>query len=1106
MYTGYSQLGFTGGIVHKGEVDECSGIICFICEMCSDCQENKCGDYSYCDFDYPDLIKCETGWWIYEYTPDEDTDAELLDGLPYRVGTYYVTGSYDNGRYVDVKNAVLEITPAPLTIDITFKQYTKVYDGTTSISIDTAELNGILADDIVYISNMGEAAYASSDAAAFIDVLLTDFEIGGDYTSNYYLIQPAGYTACITRAPYPGNISVVINDDPLRIGSLLTFTATSDPEDYHIQWRTDDVNIPGANGIAYTVMHWDVNKTISVALISSCMNYEGESPPTAYVPYTINLSISDDTEPMDGDYVYFGEPGNYTAYAASINDGFVDIHYILYDSGLDTDFITYSGAVINNVKNAGNGTSRYYAYPTNAVNGVINLEAAFYHMGADINPNNAHVFENLICAYDTKELHSITIKQLGNAPLGAVSIRVMSDYTDVFLSSSEGVSSIGIGDSHEFKLSVSLGNVPPDLEGYTFMATVEIEIEHIGIVAIPISVNIDHEFPELIYRGGFHDHECLGCGFYNRGDCDYSSWITVGDHHQRTCGTCHGVDLHENSWGDWGYGSESQHIRTCTLCTIIDSASHSWSLWGHGTATHHIRDCIICDRPDSNDHIWNPWDDIDDTLHRQTCVICERTEELDHVWSSWASINATHHRRTCTDCARIEDYEHIFGNWSNLNTTHHRRTCFDCGFNFDQAHTWGEWSSWGHGNNSQHIRTRSCTTPGCTAIENNGQNHSWSGWGNINSSLHRRNCSICSLIEEENHSWSSWSTSNASEHSRSCSLCGRSESQAHSMSNWSGWSQGTSQHSRSRSCWVCGRSETDSQSHSWSSWSNYSTSEHRRSCFDCGRSEGQSHSWSWSSWSSISTTQHSRSRTCSICNRSETESGNHTFGSWYNSSANNHRRACSVCNREEAQAHTWGNWSSWGTGTSSQHTRTRTCNTSGCGRVDTDNQNHSWGSWSNLNATQHRRTCNTCSRQDTVNHTWGNATSTNFNLVNNLWSGRAEHTRSCTQSGCNATIIQRCSTSLTWINVNSTRNGITAAAHCYPRCNVTGCTTGQPGSPHFQAPGPCTWNPYFHSTTMGTNVSHLQAGWQNYTYHMSGEYLTLWVNCARCGSTPRWGF
>jgi hypothetical protein len=773
-------------------------------------------------FDGGHVIKGETdiGYWIYRFEPLYDTGAELdSEGLPLRVGEYIVFGYYNNGRYMDYRESIFMITPAPLTIDVLLESDSKVYDGSTTIGLDSAEPIGIIGDDEVIISMYGIPTFKSPDVGYDIEVIFTDFKIGGTHAWNYFVVQPDSLVANITRSVYKGSISVVINDELLRIGSELTFTATSDPSDYLIQWRVDGEDINGANDLTYVVRPADADKKISVVLVSPCRNYEGESLPTDYVPYTINLAPGS-TIPMGTDDVFFGESGIVTAYAASKNDGFVDISYVLYDSGLDSDYLKFSLSGISNVSSVGSGISQYNVIPSDAVNGIVTIIATFYHRGVRITPVGGHAFDDLDCGYSFNDYFTLTITQMGNAPTGPITVNLSGADNDAFSLSAYSLPSININESVTIDVGVNAGNTPVSFYDKTYTASINVSGDNLNIHSVPVAVKISHSYSQLTYRNGFHDQSCVGCNLYKSGLCSYSNWSVSAGAHRRSCSVCLGADSHTPVWTMWNLGNSTSHLRTCTLCDITDSGSHNDlsfpSTWTNHDATNHsrARSCNVCNR-------------------------LMRTELQAHTWGNWGAWtqgDANNHHRTgsCTaaGCARAAVVgttagtfaAHTWGAWTNHDATNHRRTCSTagCARSQDQAHTWGNWSGWANHNATQHRRTRTCTTAGCARAGEELQNHTWGAWVNQDATNHRRTCSTAG--------------------------CVRAEDQAHTWGTWSGWANhNATQHRRTRTCTTagCARTGEELQNHTWGAWARYDSNYHRRTCTatGCDRYEAELHNW-----------------------------------------------------------------------------------------------------------------------------------------------------------------------------------------------------------------------------------------------------------------------
>ena len=151
----------------------------------------------------------------------------------------------------------------------------------------------------------------------------------------------------------------------------------------------------------------------------------------------------------------------------------------------------------------------------------------------------------------------------------------------------------------------------------------------------------------------------------------------------------------------------------------------------------------------------------------------------------------------------------------------------------------------------------------------------------------------------------------------------------------------TSNGYRSYSC-VCGQTKSETiyasgHSYSYGSWTQYSSSQHRREsyCRNCGATDYDyaSHSMSYGAWSNYSDSQHSRTASCRTCGYSTTDYGNHSYST--------------------------GSWSKY---SDTQHRRSKTCSGCGASTYDYANHSYSYGSWVSDSETQHKRTktCSAC--------------------------------------------------------------------------------------------------------------------------------------------------
>jgi len=645
----------------------------------------------------------------------EDVEV-LLNGFEFSI-----SGEKAFNYYIEEQpKEFIDILPKPVYLDIEISP--KIFDGDV-IAVSNVEIIGVLGGDIVNIK--GEAKYESPNVGNNITVRFNEIELTGTHAWNYELIIPDDGKADITRASIfggngkapdkDGEIEVDING-LLHIGGDLTFeTDFGFDGDYEVQWLWGDNrdNIEDETDEAYKVTHDVVDEKISVYLVSKCGNYEGWSELTDYVPYTINIAINREFVPMPSDYAYFGTPGNYTAYAASNNSGFVDIRYTLQNSGIGTDTIEFTGGFVNAVTRADTGTARYHAKAVDATSGVITITASFLHRGVTVSPVTGHNFANINCGEENDESHRVTITNVGNAPTGAINLTRSGAYPDEFAASTYSIPNMDVGAKHEIDITVDLDLSPPGFVGYTFGGNIYISGSHISNVSLPFSVRVYHVWGNWgsWTQGDATNHHrtgsCTtpGCGrvaiigttpgtFAAHTWGNWSAWGSIsGTHHRqsRTCTTAgcghvqHNDQPHRTSaW--WNNSTAGHCTRSCQDCGVhLEHVAHAHSAW---TDIHDGTNCVInCTRCGAAHlHVANHWNhasgwrDNHDGAHcYRVCTLCNRyLGSQGHTWGAWGHGDAWNHTRTCTSCSRHEAHGHAWGNWGSINATQHRRTCSVC--------------------------------------------------------------------------------------------------------------------------------------------------------------------------------------------------------------------------------------------------------------------------------------------------------------------------------------------------------------------------------------------------------------------------------------------
>ncbi|MGC8542008.1 MAG: YDG domain-containing protein, partial [Phycisphaerae bacterium] len=103
------------------------------------------------------------------------------------------------------------ITPAPLTVVGTTTADNKIYDGTTTATLNTLNdtIQGILGSDAVSLTG-ATGTFVTSAVGNNIPVIVTGFTLGGPSAGNYIItsMMPAGLTANIMPSPVVLNFGV----------------------------------------------------------------------------------------------------------------------------------------------------------------------------------------------------------------------------------------------------------------------------------------------------------------------------------------------------------------------------------------------------------------------------------------------------------------------------------------------------------------------------------------------------------------------------------------------------------------------------------------------------------------------------------------------------------------------------------------------------------------------------------------------------------------------------------------------------------------------------------------------------------------------------------
>jgi autotransporter-associated beta strand protein len=219
-----------------------------------------------------------------------------------------------SGNYTLIQpSAVMaNITPKALTVTGTVAS-NKVYDGTSTASVSSGSLVGVITADVANVTLTQAGSFSSSNVGSAIAITMND-SIGGSAASNYSLTQPEGVNANITTKALTitaGNVSSVYGSTT-SLGNT-AFTQSGLIAGDAISAVT--LLYSGSNAVASTVNTATYNGSIipSAATGTGLSNY-------AITYVAGNLTVTPATltlTPIAQSVVYNGNTLNATTYSAS---------------------------------------------------------------------------------------------------------------------------------------------------------------------------------------------------------------------------------------------------------------------------------------------------------------------------------------------------------------------------------------------------------------------------------------------------------------------------------------------------------------------------------------------------------------------------------------------------------------------------------------------------------------------------------------------------------------------------------------------------------------------------------------------------------------------
>lgn len=167
--------------------------------------------------EYNESVFADVGKILYQ-KKDGGTaiDRPLTDA-----GTYIASVTVGSGENAVTASVEYTIAPKPVTLTVTLKANTKVYDGTTTAEVDTATAVGVIRADNQVAVQYGEANYNSPNVADAKEVHFTGWGLTGHRSENYILsAQPVSVTATITAksledAAAALSDNVIFNGEPV---------------------------------------------------------------------------------------------------------------------------------------------------------------------------------------------------------------------------------------------------------------------------------------------------------------------------------------------------------------------------------------------------------------------------------------------------------------------------------------------------------------------------------------------------------------------------------------------------------------------------------------------------------------------------------------------------------------------------------------------------------------------------------------------------------------------------------------------------------------------------------------------------------------------------
>lgn len=395
-----------------------------------------------------------------------------------------------------------------------------------------------------------------------------------------------------------------------------------------------------------------------------------------------------------------------------------------------------------------------------------------------------------------------------------------------------------------------------------------------------------HKGPE-VYGGTQTCHiKCEACGVTLQGE-DYHEMKVVPGGISATC-TSDGTVIYGCDCG-YGYTTivdklghapasdatwSSDHKTAIVVCTR-SGCTASWS--GHSTVN--VISNATCTSANTYNH--KATFDVDGTTKTFTCPTTHSGSTHSHTWSYECDTVCN-----CCSCTRIASHNMQQTKAPTCTATGTKTCSYGCGttetiaalgHDYTKTKSSYSWST----DHTSCTGTRPCGRSGCTykltetktatlttitsatCTAQGKQQYVVSSWSN-SSYFSKVACPDWHYTNALGHSWGSWTDYSTSQHKQTCSRCGTVSYNSHA---WTTTKSATCTATGTRKCNTCGRTETISAlGHSYGSWSKYSPSQHYRKCSRCGNFEYANHSWT--TIQSATCTAFGREQ-CTICGGTE---------------------------------------------------------------------------------------------------------------------------------------------------------------------------------------------------------------------------------------------